>query len=83
MATTSTTVNQSDGWVLVDSSGADALIQCRSAGGELKVAFSTTAPAPESNDYHVLRGGEYIRRIGVDDVYVSTDHDNVVVTVSS
>lgn len=83
MATISTTINQADGWVLIEGTGVDALIQCRSRGGILKIAFSATLPAVDTPNYHNLDGGEYIRRIGTDNVYAATEHDGTVVTVTT
>lgn len=82
MATTSTTLNPTDGWVLIEGTAVDALIQCRSMGGVVKISFAATAPDAGTDNYHVLGGGEYIRRIGTDNVYAMAYYAGTVVTVS-
>lgn len=82
MATQSTKIDIDDGWVKVHDGGTDAIIQCASVGGTVLLVFANSSPSNDDN-YHILRGGETINTIGSDDVYVKSEGDGTIVTVSS
>lgn len=74
MSTTRITISSTDGWVKVADAANDFLLE-NATNIPVFLAFSSTAPDPESTDYHTLRIREAITRLASGDVYVKIDYE--------